>query len=337
VPPGEVTPLDHGGDLGTARKRFPGAPEPFLDLSTGINPHPYPLPDSSADLFTRLPEPASLLQLKEIAARAFGAPSAACVVAAPGSQILMAQVGFLLARGRAAVLVPTYSEHARAAELAGHNVVEVADIAQLADARLAIIVNPNNPDGRIVAKDALLALADRLRRRGGVLVVDEAFIDTVPEGASLADQVEHGNIVVLRSFGKFYGLAGLRLSFVIATTEIAARLAAALGPWPVSGAALAIGAEGLADRAWRDRARATLAEAALRLDVLLAEAGLEIIGGTSLFRLVRAKETASLFQHLGEAGIFVRRFTEYPVWLRFGLPGGDGEWERLRSALASFR
>jgi cobalamin biosynthetic protein CobC len=337
VPPGDVPPLAHGGDLGTARKLFPGAPEPFLDLSTGINPHPYPVPDLSADLFTRLPEPASLLHLKEIAAKTYGPASAAHVVAAPGSQILVAQVGFLLARGRAAVLAPTYSEHARAAELAGHNVVEVADIAQLADARLAIVVNPNNPDGRIVANDALLALADHLRRRGGLLVVDEAFIDAAPEGASLADQVEHGNIVVLRSFGKFYGLAGLRLSFAIATPDIAARLAAALGPWPVSSAALAIGAAGLADAAWRDRARASLAEAALRLDVLLAEAGLEIIGGTSLFRLVRAKEAAALFQHLGEAGIFVRRFTEYPAWLRFGLPGGDSEWERLRSALASFR
>ena len=175
-----------------------------------------------------------------------------------------------------------------------------------------------------------------MRRRGGLLVVDEAFIDAAPEGASLANEVAHGNIVVLRSFGKFYGLAGLRLSFAIATPDIAVRLAAALGPWPVSSAALAIGAAGLADAAWRDRTRASLAEAALRLDVLLAGAGLEIIGGTSLFRLVRAKQTTSLFQHLGEAGIFVRRFAEYPVWLRFGLPGGDGEWERLRLALASF-
>jgi cobalamin biosynthesis protein CobC len=216
-------------------------------------------------------------------------------------------------------------------------VVEVADIAQLADARLAIVVNPNNPDGRIVTKDSLLALADRLRRRGGLLLIDEAFIDAASEGASLADQVEHGNIVVLRSFGKFYGLAGLRLSFAIAARDVAARLAAALGPWPVSSAALAIGAAGLADTAWRDRARASLAEAALKLDVLLAQAGLEIIGGTSLFRLVRTGEAAELFQQLGEAGIFVRRFAEYPVWLRFGLPGGDGEWERLRSALASFR
>src|SRR5471032_698683 len=116
--PGELAPLNHGGDLGAARDLFPGAPEPFLDLSTGINPHPYPVPQLSADLFARLPEPASLAELTEIAAKAYGAPSAAHVVAGPGSQILMAQVAFLLARGRAAVLVPTYAEHARVAELA---------------------------------------------------------------------------------------------------------------------------------------------------------------------------------------------------------------------------
>jgi len=140
---------------------------------------------------------------------------------------------------------------------------------------------------------------------------------------------------VLRSFGKFYGLAGLRLSFAIAAPSIAARIAAALGPWPVSGAALAIGAEALADTTWREKTRASLAEAALRLDVLLAEAGLEIIGGTSLFRLARTKEAAQLFQHLGENGILVRRFAEHPSWLRFGLPGGETEWERLHKAMAS--
>ncbi|MBK5196898.1 MAG: threonine-phosphate decarboxylase [Methyloceanibacter sp.] len=333
--PGELAPLNHGGDLGAARDLFPGAPEPFLDLSTGINPHPYPVPQLSADLFARLPEPASLAELTEIAAKAYGAPSAAHVVAGPGSQILMAQVASLLARGRAAVLAPTYAEHARVAELAGHNAVKVADVAQLADARLAIVVNPNNPDGRTIAKDALLVVADRLRRRGGLLVVDEAFMDVGADGASLADHVEHDNIVVLRSFGKFYGLAGLRLSFALASPPIATRLAAALGPWPVSGAALTIGRKALDDAAWREATRASLAEAALKLEVLLAQAGLEVIGGTTLFRLVRTAEAETLFQHLGQKGILVRRFAEQPTWLRFGLPGGEPEWQRLRSALKS--
>lgn len=335
IPKG-VAPVNHGGDLGAARKLFPNAPQPFIDLSAGINPHPYPVPEFRDGLYARLPEQASLLELKEIAAKAYGAPSPAHVAIAPGSQILVAQVGFLLARGRACVLTPTYAEHARVAELAGHSVVEVAEIAQLADTRIAIVVNPNNPDGRIVAKDALLGLADRLRRRGGLLLVDEAFMDVGAQGLSLANQVGRGNIVVLRSFGKFYGLPGLRLSFAIATPDIASRLAAALGPWPVSSAALATSKVALADSAWRQKTLTSLAEAALRLDVVLAGAGLEVIGGTSLFRLARTKDAAALFRHLGEAGIYVRRFNKYPAWLRLGLPAPEEEWQRLKTALASF-
>ena len=335
-PPLDLAPLVHGGDLDAARKLFPGAPEPFLDLSTGINPNSYPVPQLPSDVFAKLPEPGALAALAAIAAKAYGAPSSAHVVAGSGSQILVAQASFLLARGRAAVLAPTYAEHGRVAELAGHNVVEVAEVGQLADARIAIVVNPNNPDGRIIAKDALLSLADRLRRRGGLLLVDEAFMDVGPEGASLGDQVECGNIVVLRSFGKFYGLAGLRLSFAIAAPNIAARIAAALGPWPVSSAALVIGTAALADTQWKERTRIMLGEAALKLDTCLAKAGPEIIGGTSLFRLVRTKEAARLFQSLGQAGILTRRFAEHPLWLRFGLPSAESEWQRLETALASF-
>jgi cobalamin biosynthesis protein CobC len=332
-PSSNLAPLAHGGDLGAARKLFPDAPEPFLDLSTGINPYPYPFTPPTSDVYGKLPEPSALADLAAIAAQAYGAPSAAHVAVAPGSQILAAQTGFLLARGRAAVLAPTYGEHGRVAELAGHTVAEFAELDQLADARLAIVVNPNNPDGRVLSKDALLALADRLRRRGGVLLVDEAFMEVGPEGASLGDHVEEGNIVVLRSFGKFYGLPGLRLSFAIALPEIAARIAAGVGPWPVSGAALAIGAEALADTEWRERTRIKLAEAALRLDTELGRSGLELMGGTSLFRLVRTKQAERVFRALGEAGILVRRYAEHPSWLRFGLPGNDGEWQRLRAAL----
>jgi cobalamin biosynthetic protein CobC len=334
-PPLDLAPLAHGGDLDAARKLFPGAPEPFLDLSAGINPYHYPIPHLPADSFTRLPQSDGLARLAAVAAEAYGAPSAAHVAIGPGSQILAAQTAFLLARGRASILAPTYSEHGRVAELAGHNVVEVAEVGQLAEARIAIVVNPNNPDGRLVAKDTLLAIADRLRKRGGLLLVDEAFMDVGPEDASLGEYVEQGNIVVLRSFGKFYGLPGLRLSFALAPPVIVARLAAALGPWPVSNAAIAIGTEALADADWRKAARKALAEAAGRLDALLVQAGLGPIGGTSLYRLVRTTEAERWFQTLGQAGILVRRFSEYPAWLRFGLPGDEGAWRRLAEALAS--
>ena len=244
-------------------------------------------------MFTRLPQPAALADLVAVAARSYGAPSPAHVVAGPGSQILLAQTAFLLARGRAAILAPTYAEHGRVAELAGHNVVEVAEVAQLADARIAIVVNPNNPDGRLVAKDALLALADRLRRRGGLLLVDEAFMEVGPEGASLADHVEEGNIVVLRSFGKFYGLPGLRLSFALAAPEIATRIATALGALAGLERARSPSARRHSPMPSGGSGRApSSAEAALKLDACLVRAGLEVIGGTSLFRLVRSKDAA---------------------------------------------
>src|SRR6202030_1718775 len=218
--------LLHGGDLDTARRLFSDAPEPFIDLSTGINPHSYPVQQLSPDLFTRLPEPAALDRLATIAATAYEAPSRHHVVPAPGTQILLPPIVALVSPGRAAVLGPTYAEFSRVAALAGHDVVEVTDIGQLEDADLAIIVNPNNPDGRIFNKHKLLDLADARRHRGGLLVIDEAFMDVGPVGASLCGEVARGDIVVLRSFGKFFGLGGLRLGFALAAPEIAGRLAA---------------------------------------------------------------------------------------------------------------
>jgi cobalamin biosynthetic protein CobC len=326
-------PLAHGGDLGEARRLFPGAPEPFIDLSTGINPYPYPIPPLAPDAFTRLPDAAATHRLAEIAAGAYGAPSGACVVPAPGTQILLPQVMALVPPGRAAILGFTYAEHARAAALAGHAVIEAREIDELAAADIAIVVNPNNPDGRVVPRAKLLDLADTLRKRGGLLVVDEAFMDVGPPDTSLAGDVQRGNIVVLRSFGKFFGLAGLRLGFALSAPQLANRLAGTLGPWAVSGPALEIGALALADRAWTDDVRIRLRTSASELDHFLLEADLEVLGGTSLFRLVKSERSASrIFQRLGAAGILVRRFTEQPDWLRFGIPRAH-EWDRLRNAL----
>jgi cobalamin biosynthetic protein CobC len=327
-------PVEHGGDLVAARRLFPRAPNPFVDLSTGINPNAYPLPPLPPALFARLPQPDAAERLASIAAAVYGAPAPACVIAAPGTQSLLALVAGLLPPGRAAILGPTYAEHARAAALAGHRVAEVTDISQLGAAGLAVVVHPNNPDGRMSSRDDLIALADTLRGHAGLLVVDEAFIEVAPPGMSLAGDLGRGNIVVLRSFGKFFGLAGLRLGFALAAPDIASRLRTALGPWAVSGPALAIGQAALADTAWIEATRAALAQAAQRLDALLVGAGLRIVGGTSLFRLVETPVAAALFDWLGNAGILVRRFTAQPSWLRFGLPANEPEWERLAYALA---
>jgi cobalamin biosynthetic protein CobC len=328
---------EHGGDLAAARRLFPDAAEPFIDLSTGINPNPYPLPRLPGEVFTRLPESVAVDRLVQIAATAYGAPSAACVVPAPGTQILLPLVCGLVRPGRAAILAPTYSEHARAAALAGHAVAAIRDLGAAGNAELVIVTNPNNPDGRLFAKGDLLELAKALTARGGVLVVDEAFMDVAPRGESLAPEIARGNIVVLRSFGKFFGLAGVRLGFALAAPVLAARLSAQLGPWAVSGPALAVGAAALADRDWIEDTRRRLATAAARLDAIVNDAGLEIVGGTALFRLTRTPAARVLFHRLGCAGILTRAFRDQPDWLRFGLPAAEPDWRRLQNAMAAFR
>ena len=330
-------PLLHGGDLAAGRRLFPDAPEPFIDLSTGINPNPYPLSRLPADVFARLPDADKLASLTAIAAQTYGAPSGAHVVVAPGTQILLPLVAALVRPGRAAILAPSYGEFSRAAALVGHSVAEVDGLAAIGDAQLVSVANPNNPDGRLLARNDLMALAKNLRVHGGLLVVDEAFMDVGPCSASLAGDVSSSNVVVLRSFGKFFGLAGVRLGFALAAPTIAARLSAMLGPWAVSGPALAIGAKGLADTAWIKKTRTRLATSAEKLDGFLTDSGLDVVGGTNLFRLVRTDTASELFDHLGRAGILVRRFPGQANWLRFGLPANARAWRRLQIALAGFK
>ena len=327
---------DHGGSLGAARARFPQAPEPWLDLSTGINPQAYPLAALPASAFTRLPEEARLADLLAAAAHAYGAPDTRHLVAAPGTQILLPLVAALVPPGRAAVLSPTYAEHRRAAALAGHRVSEVRDAARLADADLAILVNPNNPDGRVVPRADLLRLAARMREKGGLLVVDEAFMDVGPRDASLGRDTAEGGLVVLRSFGKFFGLAGLRLGFAVGTLETVSILRAKLGPWAVSGPALEAGIAALSDLSWQEAERTRLAASAARLDALLDRHCLPVCGGTSLFRFLRTEKARGVAEALGREGILVRAFAEDPRALRFGLPGNDAAFDRLDAALAKW-
>jgi cobalamin biosynthetic protein CobC len=326
-------PSLHGGDLSAARELFPAAPEPFIDLSTGVNPFSYPIPGLSADDFVRLPDRARVRALAALAAQFYGAPSADGVVAAPGTQILLPMVGRLVRPGRAMVLGPTYAEHARAAALAGHATAEVASVEQLRRADLGVVVNPNNPDGRIASRSDLLDVADDLRRRGGILVVDEAFADVVPSDISLAGDAGRGGIVVLRSFGKFFGVAGVRLGFALTSPLLAQRLDAMLGPWPVSGPAIAIAETALSEPAWSRRTLTRLARSAARLDQVLRTANLQIVGGTPLFRLTESAGADELFGRLGRAGILVRRFDVNQAWLRWGIPPDDAAWRRLEAVL----
>ena len=333
IPPNAYAPLVHGGDLNAARRLFPDAPEPFLDLSTGINPNPYPIPPLSPQVFAQLPQEDTLAKLLACAAAAYGAPDESNVVPAGGMQILVTLIAGAAPPGLTRIVGPTYAEHARALVLAGHDVETVPDLAPLGEAALSLVVNPNNPDGRVFAREDLLAIAARQRKSGGMLIVDEAFMEIGPREESLAGDVEEANVIVLRSLGKAYGLAGLRLSVALAATTAAARLRAALGPWPLSGPALEVGAQALSDMTWLTATRAALAKDGKRLDELLETAGLARVGGTPLFTLVRHDDAPQVFDRLGRAGIFVRRFAEEPTWLRFGLPGAEADWQLLEVAL----
>lgn len=327
---------DHGGSLGRADALFPGAPKPWVDLSTGINPHSYPLLDLPATAFSRLPEENRARELAALAAEIYGAPNMANVVPAPGTQILMPLVMALAPPGRAKVLSPTYAEHRRAAAMVGHSVAETTQFAELFDADLAVVVNPNNPDGRVISRAALRLLARHMETKGGLLVVDEAFMDVGPPVEGVARDVTAGGLVVLRSFGKFFGLAGVRLGFAIAHEATAARLSSQLGPWAVSGPAIEYGLRALADRNWQADMRVRLAKDTARLDALLAGHGISVTG-TTLFRFARLTEAPSLFDTLGRKGILVRNFAHSPDALRFGMPSNDIEFARLGNALATWR
>ncbi len=329
---GASTGVYHGGDLAQARSAHPDAPEPWIDLSTGIDPVAWPVPELAPEVWTRLPEPAALAALEATAAEAFGVDDPSCVAAVPGTQAAIQMLPRLTAGRSVGILGFTYQEHAHVWRSAGAEVAVVDRLDELARFDVGLLVNPNNPDGRFVAPEALAGLALDMARDGRRLVVDEAFVDILPDGASLAPRLPLAGTIVLRSFGKTWGLAGLRLGFVLSDAATAATVRRTIGPWAISGPAIAIGRAALADRAWLDAARLRTAAAAARLDALLVGAGFEILGGTPLFRLAGKADAALVADRLAANGIHVRRFPHDAGLLRFGLPANEGEWARLLQA-----
>ncbi len=326
-------PIAHGGALDEARLRHPFAPEPWIDLSTGINPVAYPLPAIPPEAWMRLPFAREERELRQAAAVRYGAADAESVVAAPGTQALIQIIPRLLAPSRVAVLGPTYAEHGVAWRREGHEVREDESLDEVATADVAIVVNPNNPTGRVIPVGALSRMAQALAERRGLLIVDEAFMDVLDPSASAIRDLAPATLV-LRSFGKMYGLAGLRLGFAVADRAVAARLRDLLGPWAVPGPAIAIGRAALGDGSWLDQARRRLSLEARRLDAILAGAGGQVLGGTSLFRLVAHPSAQDIGDKLERHGVLVRRFPHEPAWLRFGIPGSETAWRRLEEALA---
>ena len=327
---------EHGGDLAAAEMKFGRRKDGWLDLSTGINPHAYPVGEISQAAFQRLPDTNALKTLERVAGNCEEIPIGGKVVAAAGSQALIQALPRLATPGRrVAILSPTYNEHAAAWKAAGHTVTEEDDLFGLEHAYDVIVaVNPNNPDGKIHSLSRLLVAGEIMATKGGFVVVDEAFIDTVPED-TIAVRGGTKGLVVLRSFGKFYGLAGVRVGFAIVERDLEQRLREVLGPWPVSGPAIEIATRALQDDAWADAMRETLQADSERLDTLLSKAGMSVVGGTTLFRLAESDDAQGIYEKLGKAGILVRAFENQPNWLRFGLPGTDEDWARLEEVFSS--
>lgn len=321
--PDTVQGTVHGGDLSEVMQRFPHAPRPWIDLSTGINPVPYPVPSLPEAAWTRLPSRTAEEALQEAAMARYGVRHRRMVVAAPGTQALIQVLPRLLPPSRVAIVGPTYEEHQVCWSRAGH---EVHIVPKLEDSDVVVVVNPNNPNGRLFSPTDLAKIA-------GFLVVDESFIDFLPREMSFASQLRRSRVVVLRSFGKTYGLAGVRLGFAIASPELALRIRKELGPWAVPGPALEIGRRALNDGAWLSATRERLVADSARLDGLLRQAGFEVLGGTLLFRLARHPSAAIFVQRLGQHGIHVRAFPDAPEQLRFGLPANDAAFRRLAAAL----
>lgn len=324
--------LEHGGRLRRAASAAGTRLEDWLDLSTGISSHPWPLPEIPASCWTRLPEDED--GLIEAATAYYGAPA---LLPMSGTQAAIQLLPRLRPPGRVAVLSPAYAEHAHGWRQHGHEVHEVdADTleARIAQFDVVVVVNPNNPTGEYRAVERLRGWHTALRGWGGWLVVDEAFMDPTPDRSMIAETGQAG-LIVLRYFGKFFGCPGARLGFVAARPVLLEALRELAGPWAVAGPARWIGQRALSDFSWQAEARRQLIRDGQRLAALLARYGLPPTGGTPLFQWLRVGDAPGIDEHLRRHLILPRRF-EHPASLRLGLPATESGWERLDAALAGW-
>ena len=325
--------LEHGGNLHEAVRLFGRPREDWLDLSTGINPRPYPAPALDASIWHRLPEPDP--RLAAAARQFYGAPQ---VLPVAGSQAAIQALPLLRPPSAIVVAAPAYAEHARHWSRHGHAMREVGH-GDLHDAvarcDVMVVCNPNNPTGERIPAATLLDWAAQLARRGGWLVVDEAFAD-IDGQDSVAAQSQQPGLVVLRSVGKFFGLAGLRLGFVAAEAALLARLADALGPWSVSSAAQRIGRAALEDLAWQQATRQQLQREGQRLQAMLRAAGIAS-AGTALYQWWPEARAELFWRTMAGHGIWVRLFNRGAGGIRCGLPPDEAGWRRLETALRAWK
>lgn len=326
--------LDHGGRLREAAARYNIPLSAWLDLSTGVNPHGWPVPPLPPAIWQRLPEEHD--GLEAAAADYYGNAN---LLPVAGSQAAIQWLPALLPRAVVACITPIYSEHPQAWQRAGHK------LRQLHNAPLSralgvatpyvLLCNPNNPSAHQHNREALVDAAAKLRKRGGWLIVDEAFIDATPEHSvtALAGTADAPNLIVFRSLGKFFGLAGVRVGFLFAGEELRHKMAEGIGPWTLSGPAREVARQALADRAWQDAMRPRLLAEGQRLHALLEKLG--EVRSTALFATLNTPQASELHEHLARRAILTRHFADLPL-LRFGLPGDEAGWLALDNTLADW-
>lgn len=313
-------PREHGGGLDAAVARFGGHRDGWLDLSTGINPTPYPIPRLPRDAWTALPDRAAAQALDAAARDFWMVPAGAAVLAAPGASSLIAKIPSLVPQGRVRITERTYNEHEAAFRTANWQVVRAGE----AEAR--VVVHPNNPTGYLWS-------ASDWEPGQPLLVIDESFCDIALGNTHVRSLATEPGVIILKSMGKFWGLAGMRLGFAIGDPVLLAQLDEMLGPWPVSGPALATGTAALTDMGWANETRQKLHVHSARLDALMQAKGAEVAGGTALFRLYDVGDAMAWQERLARGHVWTRAFSYEPRWLRLGLPPADG-WAQLEAALS---
>lgn len=314
---------DHGGGIDAAVACFGGVRGDWIDLSTGINPVPYPIGDLGSESWNMLPDKGAESALSDAARACWNVPDGAAILAAPGASSLIATLPYLTPPGRVNIPAPTYNEHQASFDLAGW---QGARSPQDIGANAKVIVHPNNPTGHWYTVADLTA---------EFMVIDESFADVDP-AKSLIEQSGGPGRIVLKSFGKFWGLAGVRLGFAIGDPGLIGALKDRLGPWPVSGPALAIGTRALRDFSWGDTARARLLDDSARLDELMASAGANGARGTSLFRLYDVDDAAAWQAYFARAHIWTRVFPYSKTMLRLGIPA-PGDWDRIDACVRGMK
>ncbi|MDO7897839.1 threonine-phosphate decarboxylase CobD [Pseudomonas citrulli] len=324
--------LEHGGRLRNAALHYGIAEADWLDLSSGLAPWPFDVPAIPLRAWARLPE--SEDGLEQAACDYY---SAAQVLPVAGSQMAIQLLPRLRRAGKVGVLSPCYAEHAEAWRRSGYIVREVleAEVDFFLDSLdVLVVVNPNNPTGQRLAPERLLDWHARLAQRGGWLVVDEAFMDVTPQH-SLAAYSHQVGLIVLRSFGKFFGLAGVRLGFVLAERHLLRLLAEQVGPWAVSGPTRVLGQACLLDSAAHLRQRRRCEQASQRLAATLEHHGFPPQGGCGLFQWRVTEHAQALHEFMARRGILLRLFLNTSS-LRFGLPADDHEFLRLEQAFEAY-